>query len=396
MNRKVTSLISLILALSICSITPSGMVFAQDEIAETVQTAKVEQNDLPPEDDKENIPLRLQKEIKESIIEIYGKNNSEEIFEHVMQIAEKSVKERAESLKQEDIKRTEDWYKDEIIYMFYIDQFGVKDSDSTNTFKDAERMFGYLKDLGVTTLYMLPFADSPMQDAGFDVKDPRDVRKELGGMEEFKQFISEAKKAGFKIKADLVLNHFSQEHDWFKAIENGDLSKLDYFVVREDMPVYKKYQDEKLGTVIEYKEPDGKISKRRYSQWQTTCSPPNPSPRAIPTKSATRYPTRYWTPYSEKTPWATSPASAPPRPASSTSWAKFPPAATWTSRKSRARSSATSAMTTPPAASTATPAPCSPPSTSSPATSPWASISPSSSRRARRATAWRTAPATRA
>ncbi len=263
MNRKVTSLISLILALSICSITPSGMVFAQDEIAETVQTAKVEQNDLPPEDDKENIPLRLQKEIKESIIEIYGKNNSEEIFEHVMQIAEKSVKERAESLKQEDIKRTEDWYKDEIIYMFYIDQFGVKDSDSTNTFKDAERMFGYLKDLGVTTLYMLPFADSPMQDAGFDVKDPRDVRKELGGMEEFKQFISEAKKAGFKIKADLVLNHFSQEHDWFKAIENGDLSKLDYFVVREDMPVYKKYQDEKLGTVVEYYEKDGKVSKRR-------------------------------------------------------------------------------------------------------------------------------------
>ncbi len=263
MNRKVTSLISLILALSICSITPSGMVFAQDEIAETVQTAKVEQNDLPPEDDNENIPLRLQKEIKESIIEIYGKNNSEEIFEHVMQIAEKSVKERAESLKQEDIKRTEDWYKDEIIYMFYIDQFGVKDSDSTNTFKDAERMFGYLKDLGVTTLYMLPFADSPMQDAGFDVKDPRDVRKELGGMEEFKQFISEAKKAGFKIKADLVLNHFSQEHDWFKAIENGDLSKLDYFVVREDMPVYKKYQDEKLGTVVEYYEKDGKVSKRR-------------------------------------------------------------------------------------------------------------------------------------
>ena len=263
MNKKVASFISLILALSICSITPSGLVLANAEVAENLQTAKVNSTDLPSGDETENVPLRLQKEIKEAIVEIYGKSNSDEIFEHVMQIAEKSVKERAESLKKEDISRTEDWYKDEIIYMFYIDQFGVKNPDSTNTFKDAEKMFGYLKDLGVTTLYMLPFADSPMQDAGFDVKDPRDVRKELGGMEEFKQFISEAKKAGFKIKADLVLNHFSQEHDWFKAIEKGDLSKLDYFVVREDMPVYKKYQDEKLGTVVEYYEKDGKVSKRR-------------------------------------------------------------------------------------------------------------------------------------
>ena len=263
MNKKVTSLLSLVLALSICSITPSGFTLAQEEISQNAQTAQVKQSDLTTNEETENVPLRLQKEIKEAIIEIYGKNNSDKIFEHVMQIAEKSVKERAESLKKEDLSRTEDWYKDEIIYMFYIDQFGVKNPDSTNTFKDAEKMFGYLKDLGVTTLYMLPFADSPMQDAGFDVKDPRDVRKDLGGMEEFKQFISEAKKAGFKIKADLVLNHFSQEHDWFKAIENGDLSKLDYFVVREDMPVYKKYQDEKLGTVVEYYEKDGKISKRR-------------------------------------------------------------------------------------------------------------------------------------
>ena len=263
MNKKVSSFISLVLALSICSISPSGLIYAQDLTSQPVRTAKAEPQKSSQTEEDENIPLRLQKEIKDAIIEIYGKADSDKIFEHVMQIAEKSVRERAESLKKEDVSRTEDWYKDEIIYMFYIDQFGVKNPDSSNTFKDAEQMFGYLKDLGVTTLYMLPFADSPMQDAGFDVKDPRDVRKELGGMEEFKQFISQAKKAGFKIKADLVLNHFSQEHDWFKAIEKGDLSKLDYFVVRENMPVYKKYQDEKLGTVVEYYEKDGKVSKRR-------------------------------------------------------------------------------------------------------------------------------------
>lgn len=206
---------------------------------------------------------KIKSEIKTAVIEIYGKEHSEEILDRILEIAADSVKNRPETLKRNDMTRSDDWYKDEIIYMFYTDQFGVTDSEKSNTFKDTEKMFGYLKDLGVTTLYMLPFADSPMQDSGFDVKNPRDVRADLGGTKEFKEFITKAKKAGFKIKADLVLNHFSQEHQWFKDIENGDLSKMDYFVVTDKMPEYKKYQDEKLGTVIEYTENDGKISKRR-------------------------------------------------------------------------------------------------------------------------------------
>ena len=66
-----------------------------------------------------------------------------------------------------------DWYKDEIIYMFYVDQFGVITPEKPNQFKDTAEMFDYLSDLGVTTLYLLPFADSPMSDAGFDVKNPQ-------------------------------------------------------------------------------------------------------------------------------------------------------------------------------------------------------------------------------
>ena len=267
MGKVSDYLIRVLLTFLLLFSAPANLVLASDvmpEDAKAVQTDKnfEEEAQISDRHDEMFAP-KIQKEIRDAIEEIYGKKDSEEIFEHVIRIAQKAVKERSASLKYADLHRADDWYKDEIIYMFYIDQFGVKNSDSANTFKDIEKMFGYLKDLGVTTLYMLPFADSPMQDAGFDVKDPRDVRAELGGMEEFKQFISEAKKAGFKIKADLVLNHFSQEHDWFKSIEKGDLSKLNYFIVREEMPVYKKYQDEKLGTVVEYYEQDGKISKRR-------------------------------------------------------------------------------------------------------------------------------------
>lgn len=110
---------------------------------------------------------------------------------------------------------------------------------------------------------MLPFADSPMEDAGFDVKNPQNVRQDLGGKTQFEEFIKEAKAQGFNIKADLVLNHFSDQHEWFKQAMNGDVSKLDYFVTREDLPEYTKYVDSKLGTVVEYKEPNGQISKRR-------------------------------------------------------------------------------------------------------------------------------------
>ena len=92
-----------------------------------------------------------------------------------------------------------------------------------------QQMLDYLKELGVTTLYMLPFADSPMKDAGFDVKNPQTVRQDLGGMKEFTSFAKQAKAYGFKIKADLVLNHLSSEHEWFKKLEQGDESALQYF-----------------------------------------------------------------------------------------------------------------------------------------------------------------------
>lgn len=209
------------------------------------------------------VPKKIESEINNAIVQIYGEENAPTIYKKVMDIAKKSIDARPEELKKEDLTRADDWYKDEIIYMFYVDQFGVVTPEKPNTFKDSEEMFDYLTDLGVTTLYLLPFADSPMSDAGFDVKNPQNIRPDLGGTPQFKEFIKKAKENGFKIKADLVLNHFSDQHEWFQDILKGDLTKLDYFVVRDKMPEYTKYVDEKAGTIVEYKEPDGKISKRR-------------------------------------------------------------------------------------------------------------------------------------
>lgn len=228
-------------------------VFAQSE-AQNQANETIEVSDTT---------AKLKKEIKDSIVEIYGKEQSQDIYANVLFHVHKAIDERPKELLDQDYERKSTWYKNEIIYMFYVDQFGVLSDEKKNTFKDTTLMLDYLENLGVTTLYMLPFADSPMKDAGFDVKDPKNIRRDLGGMTEFKEFIKEAKKRGFKIKADLVLNHFSDNHEWFQKLEAGDESYLDYFIWRDSMPEYKRYQDEKLGTVIEYDEGNGIISKRR-------------------------------------------------------------------------------------------------------------------------------------
>lgn len=254
MSKKILTLII------VCLLATFGIqnsIYAQDvsqATDETIQSNTIEDKIISP---------KIEKELKLSISKVYGEDKTDEIYNRIVEIAKQAKEKRPEVLKQDDLNRASDWYKDEVIYMFYVDQFGTVTPERTNQFKDTIKMLPYLKDLGVTTLYMLPFADSPMEDAGFDVKNPQNVRQDLGGKTQFEEFIKEAKAQGFNIKADLVLNHFSDQHEWFKQAMNGDVSKLDYFVTREDLPEYTKYVDSKLGTVIEYKEPNGQISKRR-------------------------------------------------------------------------------------------------------------------------------------
>ncbi|MDD2613726.1 MAG: alpha-amylase family glycosyl hydrolase [Methanosarcina sp.] len=207
------------------------------------------------------ISKQLETDIKSSLGNVYGVDKVEEMFGNVLKIVAKARLNRPAALEDEDIIRDSSWYKDEIMYTFYADQFGVEDENTANTFKDLIEMLPYLKDLGVTTVYILPFMDSPMGDAGFDVLDPQNVRTDLGGTNEFKEFMVEMKKHGLKIQADLVLNHFSDQHKWFKEILNGNVDKLDYFLFREELPKYREIHDSK-GTIIEYDE-DGVKTRRR-------------------------------------------------------------------------------------------------------------------------------------
>ncbi len=250
MKKLIAGILTL---LFIVNVTPAGFAINAPTISQI--TNKTEENTI--------ISSKLEKEIKISLAKVYGAENVDEIYSNILKIAEDTKAKRPANLVVEDLSRPSDWYKDEVIYMFYANHFGVKKPDKNNTFKDDIQMLDYLKTLGVTTIYILPFVDSPMEDAGFDIRNPRGIRADLGGMFEFQKFIAAARAKGFKIKADLVLNHFSDQHEWFQQALKGDTSKINYFVVREQMPEYTRYKDEKLGWVAEYKESNGKISKRR-------------------------------------------------------------------------------------------------------------------------------------
>jgi len=254
MKKLLAGILLSCMSLSYCS----GFVYANTDNATVQEVAFTQQSAAP-----KLLSRKTEKELKSAISKVYGSEQSEEIYSRILELTQEARNSRSEALKLQDKTRPSDWYKDEIIYMFYTDRFGVENPDKPNQFKDTEKMLDYLQDLGVTTLYILPFADSPMGDAGFDVKNPDNVRRDLGGMKQFEEFAKTAKAKGFKIKADLVYNHFSDKHEWFQQALNGDLDKLNYFVVKNQMPEYTKYTDEKKGVVVEYKEANGKTSKRR-------------------------------------------------------------------------------------------------------------------------------------
>ncbi|EKE04048.1 MAG: hypothetical protein ACD_20C00109G0003 [uncultured bacterium] len=258
---KPKRLIALLLAaLFICSGT-DNYILAQNLLKLTPKAPALVEKAVVAPDVK--LAEQLEKNIKSSIVNVYGEAKAEEVYSNVLNLIKKAREERNPRLKQEDLKRDSDWYKNEIVYMFYADQFGVKDKNSNNTFEDLIGMLDYLQDLGVTTLYILPFMDSPMGDAGFDVRDPMNVRKDLGGMGEFERFAMIARAKGFKVKADLILNHFSDQHKWFQEALKGDIDKLNYFVISDKPPVYKRYRDESVGIIAEYQEDNGLVSKRR-------------------------------------------------------------------------------------------------------------------------------------
>jgi len=108
------------------------------------------------------------------------------------------------------------WYKDAIIYQLHVKAFHDSNGDGIGDFAGLTEKLDYLRDLGVTVLWLLPFYPSPGRDDGYDISDYGDINPQFGTMKDFRRFMVEAKKRGLRVITELVVNHTSDQHAWFK------------------------------------------------------------------------------------------------------------------------------------------------------------------------------------
>jgi maltose alpha-D-glucosyltransferase/alpha-amylase len=137
------------------------------------------------------------------------------------------------------------WYKDAIIYELPVKAFCDADNDGIGDFRGLTEKLDYLKDLGVNTLWLLPFYPSPFRDDGYDISDYRNVDRQYGTRADFKHFIREAHRRHLKVITELVINHTSDQHPWFQAARRAPpgSSKRNFYVWSD---TDKKFADTRI------------------------------------------------------------------------------------------------------------------------------------------------------
>ena len=113
------------------------------------------------------------------------------------------------------------WFKDAVIYQLHVKAFRDSNGDGVGDFAGLTERLDYLRDLGVTTLWLLPFYPSPGRDDGYDISDYGDINPAFGTMRDFRRFMQEAKRRDLRVITELVINHTSDQHDWFKRAKRS-------------------------------------------------------------------------------------------------------------------------------------------------------------------------------
>ena len=133
------------------------------------------------------------------------------------------------------------WYKDAVIYELHVRAFHDSDGDGMGDFAGLTAKLEYLKDLGVTAIWLLPFYPSPLKDDGYDIADYTSIHPGYGTMRDFKKFIRQANRHNLRVITELVLNHTSDQHPWFKRSRKASAgsSWRDFYVWSSSGDKYK-------------------------------------------------------------------------------------------------------------------------------------------------------------
>jgi maltose alpha-D-glucosyltransferase/alpha-amylase len=108
------------------------------------------------------------------------------------------------------------WYHDAVLYELHVRAFQDSDGDGVGDFKGLTQRLDYLSDLGVTAIWLLPFYPSPLRDDGYDTADYTSVHPAYGTLRDFRHFLRAAHERGLRVITELVLNHTSDQHPWFR------------------------------------------------------------------------------------------------------------------------------------------------------------------------------------
>jgi maltose alpha-D-glucosyltransferase / alpha-amylase len=109
------------------------------------------------------------------------------------------------------------WYKDAIVYELHVRAFADSNGDGIGDFPGLISKLDYLQDLGITCIWLLPFFPSPLRDDGYDISNYVDVNPSYGTLDDFKAFLLAAHQRNMQVMIELVINHTSDQHPWFKA-----------------------------------------------------------------------------------------------------------------------------------------------------------------------------------
>src|SRR3979490_2013632 len=108
------------------------------------------------------------------------------------------------------------WYKDAVIYEVHVRAFFDSNDDGVGDFAGLTRKLDYIQDLGVNTIWLLPFYPSPGKDDGDDIAHYHNIHAQYGTRADFKLFVAEAHRRGLRVITELVINHTSDAHPWFQ------------------------------------------------------------------------------------------------------------------------------------------------------------------------------------
>lgn len=146
------------------------------------------------------------------------------------------------------------WWKESVVYQIYPRSFMDSNNDGIGDLNGISSKLDYLKELGIDVIWLCPVYKSPNDDNGYDISDYQDIMKEFGTMEQFDELLEGIHKRGMKLIMDLVVNHTSDEHQWF--VESSSSKENEY----RDFYIWKQGKNNK--------EPNNWLSYFQGSTWQ--------------------------------------------------------------------------------------------------------------------------------